>query len=551
MARVDGVDAGARSPADVVFAVLVVVAGPVIAWTNRDQWFHGDEFAFAFKRSLAEPASWFEPHWGHLVALPVVLYQALFELIGLHHYWPYQWLVIGAHLAVVVLARRLMRLADVDPWLATAVATVLLFLGAGRENLAWGFQVTLTGSLVFGLGALVVLAGPGGADRSGRRWAAGLLVGAVLCSNVGVVMVAVAALTVLLVERASLERPAQVVGRVLEVAGPATAVVLVWRVLAPDSEYGVPTAAPAEAVRFAVRALGAAATGYAQLLPVAVVLVLVVLLVPAAVVAGARPDRLGDAVRASMALAVGTVAAALLLGHARAADVFVRPDTGRYVYLLVALGVVPLAVVVDRLVRGRGPVVLALACVVLLAGLPGNLARLGPSTDLDRDRSGNPAEVVHMADLLTRDQVEPLADDEVIVGEITAGGLRDAQREGRLPSVAIPEEAAARGTLLVALRSGDPGADVGAGDDQCVPVDGGQPVALDVGDRLVFRDQLTVHLASDEDRAGGITVAVPEGTEGAIDVRWGPIEVVLESGIGPGAGSGPDAGSSPMIRRCH
>jgi hypothetical protein len=519
----------------VVFAVLVVVAGPVIAWTNRDQWFHGDEFAFAFKRSLAAPASWFEPHWGHLVALPAVLYQALYELIGLHHYWPYQWLVIGAHLAVVVLARRLMRLADVDPWLATAVATVLLFLGAGRENLAWGFQVTLTGSLAFGLGALVALAGPGGADRSGRRWAAGLLVGAVLCSNVGVVMVAVAALTVLLVERASLERPAQVVGRVLEVVGPATSVVLVWRVLAPDSEYGVPTAAPAEAVRFAVRALGAAATGYAQLLPVAVVLVLVLLVVPVgAVVAGARPDRFGNAVQAALALAVGTVAAALLLGHARAADVFVRPDTGRYVYLLVALGVVPLAVVVDRVVRGRGPVVLALACVVVLAGLPGNLARLGPSTDLDRDRSGNPAEVVHMADLLTLQQVDPLPDDEVIVGEITAGGLRDAQREGRLPSVAIPDEAAARATLLVALRAGDPGAGGGAGpdqgDDRCVAVDGGLPVALDVGDRLVFRDQLTVHLASDEARAGGIAVAVPEGTEGVLDVRWGPIEVVVASG---------------------
>ena len=44
-----------------------------------------------------------------------------------------------------------MRRVGVRPWTATIVACILVFLGSGYQNIVFPFQITLVGSLVFGL----------------------------------------------------------------------------------------------------------------------------------------------------------------------------------------------------------------------------------------------------------------------------------------------------------------------------------------------------------------------------------------------------------------
>jgi hypothetical protein len=66
--------------------------------------------------------------------------------------------------------RAVMRRCHVNPWIATAAASVFVLFGAGEENIVWAFQVGFTGSLVFGLAQLLV------ADHDGpvgpRDWLA-------------------------------------------------------------------------------------------------------------------------------------------------------------------------------------------------------------------------------------------------------------------------------------------------------------------------------------------------------------------------------------------
>ena len=88
-----------------------------------------------------------------------------------------------------------MRRVGVHPWIATAAASRSRSSARGWENIILPFQITFTGSLVFGLVFLLLV------DRDGpldRRDALGALAGllALMCSGVGVVMVAAAGIAV-------------------------------------------------------------------------------------------------------------------------------------------------------------------------------------------------------------------------------------------------------------------------------------------------------------------------------------------------------------------
>src|SRR5262249_18721236 len=87
--------------------------------------------------------------------------------------------------------------AGVRPWTATIVGAVFVLFGAGWWNIVVAFQISLVGSLFFGLIFLLL------ADRDGpfgRRDVLGMVAGlaAMMCSAVGVVMVFVVGLAVLL-----------------------------------------------------------------------------------------------------------------------------------------------------------------------------------------------------------------------------------------------------------------------------------------------------------------------------------------------------------------
>src|SRR5204863_7192235 len=97
-----------------------------------------------------------EPHNEHFSLVPVIVYKILFATAGLDHYAPYQVVALVLHLTIATLVfvwvRR--RAGDV---LALAGATLLLFLGAGFEDVLWPFQIGFLFALASGLGAFLLL----------------------------------------------------------------------------------------------------------------------------------------------------------------------------------------------------------------------------------------------------------------------------------------------------------------------------------------------------------------------------------------------------------
>ena len=172
--------------ATAVFIGLAVLASLVILWLGRGLTFFSDEWAFIERRSLGDPATWFAPHNEHWATLPVIVYRALFETVGLGSYFPYLLLVVALHVVVAALVFRLVR-RRAGAVIALASSAVVLFFGAGFENLFWGFQIGFLGAMVAGLGAFEVLDGPPGGRRAGG--VAALLLVAVATQGVGLFFV--------------------------------------------------------------------------------------------------------------------------------------------------------------------------------------------------------------------------------------------------------------------------------------------------------------------------------------------------------------------------
>jgi len=347
------------------FAVLcleLAVAGPLLVLYGRHQWFRQDEWDFVANRSLSHPSELLRAHGVGWSTLPVVVYRVLYAAVGLRSYWPYLVAVVAAHLTIVVLLWFVMRRHTVAPWVATALATVLLAFGPGWEAILWGFELTVLGALLFGLAQLLAVDRDGPLDRfDGFALAFGLA--ALMCSEVGVTMVAVAAVTAL-VRRGW--KPAALQAGVLGV------IYVAWFGYARPSSSFDPThqgaaAALGSAVSWAARSVGDTfrAAGRGPL----VGLVLAALLVVGLVLAWSsmplrRFRRKGAAVAVLLAgalLGIGMLAAIERVGHA--------PDAGRYLYVNAALMLPAFGVAVTALIA-RWRILAPVLVVVLVVLVP-------------------------------------------------------------------------------------------------------------------------------------------------------------------------------------
>ena len=183
--------------ATVVFAVVVIAAVPLYLWRGRHQWFYLDEWDYLAARKATSLHDLLRPHNEHWQTLPILAYRALWNIVGLHSYKPYQLVTIGLHLTAACLLRVVMRRAGVGPWIATIAASLFVLFGPGHENVIWAFQVGFVGSLVCGLAHLILADHDGPLDR---RDAIGLLFGiaGLMSSGVGVTMAFVVGLAALM-----------------------------------------------------------------------------------------------------------------------------------------------------------------------------------------------------------------------------------------------------------------------------------------------------------------------------------------------------------------
>lgn len=181
-----------------IFWAYVIIAWPVILFRLGDyHWFFRDDFVFLAGRNGRWP-DLVSPHGGaHWVAVPKLAYLVLWQGFGLRSYVPYQAMVVTLHLACAVMLRAIMRRAGVGGWLAMAAASSFVIFGPGSENLVWAFQISMVGSLAYGLAHLLLADHEGGFDR---RDALGIGFGALalMSSGLGVSMVGAVGLAVLL-----------------------------------------------------------------------------------------------------------------------------------------------------------------------------------------------------------------------------------------------------------------------------------------------------------------------------------------------------------------
>jgi hypothetical protein len=186
-----------RARADILALGVLLVAGAVHYYlVGRGLNFFYDEWDFILGRRGNSIGAYLDPHNGHLVVVPILIYKALWATVGLQHYGPYRLVSLALHLLCVTLLFVLVR-RRVGGAVAVIAATSLLFLGSAWQDLVWPSFAYL-GSVAAGLGAFSVL------ERRDRRgdFAAALLLGLSLsCSGLGLPFLAGAAIYLLLERR--------------------------------------------------------------------------------------------------------------------------------------------------------------------------------------------------------------------------------------------------------------------------------------------------------------------------------------------------------------
>jgi hypothetical protein len=433
----------ARAPV-YVFAAVEAIALGVFWWLGRKQWFFLDEWDYLVTRDGGSVADLFTSHNEHWTTIPIVLYRILWNVFGLRTYLPYQLMTLVAHLAVAWLVFLLIRRAGVNPWIATAGATLFALFGAGAQNVVWAFQITFLGAIAFGLTQLALAYHDGPVQRrDGLALLAGLL--AMMFSGVALTILVVVGLTMLL-------------RRGWKVALLQTLPLLVvygtWFLFyGRDAGNGARRSTPNEVLQFTWEGLKGTYRELGNLPGLGIVLVVVMIVGLAIFVMDRGLGRALYDAALPLSMLAGSVVFMLTAGLTRVN--LVGPSfgsTSRYLYVVAALSLPALALALDSLAR-RWHVVFPIALVLLVAPVPGSI--LDEERHPNRNLIGDKSVVV----LTEMDGLDGVAPETIVAAQsgraqLTLEWLRNAADEGELPTL-TPEErsvAEVNWRLRLALR---------------------------------------------------------------------------------------------------
>lgn len=444
-------DRSARA-ALVTFVAVLAGALAFLAWVGRYRWFFLDEWDFLAGRDGGDVEDLLIPHNEHWSTLPIIAYRVLFNIFGLRTYLPYRAILLVLHIVAAVLLRVIMRRAGVNPWIATAAASLFVLFGSGYANLTGAFQMSFVGSLVLGLVHLLLADHDGRLDR--RDWI-GLAAGfaGLLSSGVALAMIPVVGV-------ATLVRRGWRIALLHTV--PLATVYVIWLRSFRDRRtallQGYPDrdwSSPGDVISFVWSGVEGTFDAMGQL-PGAGWL-LGALLVVGLVLAWGRSGWSDVRKRAAApgALLVGGAFVFVSAGLVRATDFgadYARQS--RYLYLFAALALPAIAVAADAVAR-RWRVLTPAVLALLLVGIPGNVDTL-----LDRRRADRGFYFAYSRLILTLPRV-PFADDvprsvhpeSRYTLRVPLGWFLDEAAAGRIPEPAtIRPEDEATASLVLALN---------------------------------------------------------------------------------------------------
>jgi hypothetical protein len=370
-----------RAIALIVLAGAMVLSAAALLWIGRDQTIRGDNLEYATRIATqgVGHALLHTPANKYLIAVPLLVYRALFGIFGLDNYFPSRLLAIALVLISGGLFYALVR-KHVGYVLAVVATVLLLFFGSGWEEVLTAIRLPSLIAVASGLGALLAL---------GRRqllWdvvATALLCVAVASHPTGVAFTAAATVMVILAPAPERWK------RVWVVLIPAAIFVawyLIWRTTTPTL---IPNTASDVFlfVRESWVMLCATVTGLSGVLPIPVYRqpvaeVVGALLFALLVVVTVRRFRQLPALfwAALVGLAVLLVSTRLSVG-----GFLRRPDEVRYLYPETILFLLVLAGLAASVKLPRW--VQAAVSVVLVLAIASNFAMLVNGGEISRQKS--------------------------------------------------------------------------------------------------------------------------------------------------------------------
>ena len=148
-------------------AVVCLVAGlattAVVLLGHMDGlYFWADDFDLLFRRGVipGEDVGLLTPHSGHLMVASILVYRVLVAVFGIGSYEPWAITQVCFHLAICVVTFLLVRRVGARPGVATAAALLIAWWGIGGNAELWSSGMNHSGSLLLGLLAAYVVAGP-------------------------------------------------------------------------------------------------------------------------------------------------------------------------------------------------------------------------------------------------------------------------------------------------------------------------------------------------------------------------------------------------------
>jgi hypothetical protein len=181
-----------NAPVLLLFAALAAAAVMILALTWH-YTFLQDTWDYLINRRTLTADTILAPHNEHIVVIPMLIEWVFLQLFGMDTAKPEILLLTVSLLATagllfVYLSRR------VDQWLALFATVLILCLGPAWELLLWPFEISLIGSMLFGLAMLLALERE---DRLGDLLACLSLLIAIGFSSLGIPFAAAAFVVVL------------------------------------------------------------------------------------------------------------------------------------------------------------------------------------------------------------------------------------------------------------------------------------------------------------------------------------------------------------------
>jgi len=172
----------------------------LIAWQSH-LTFLLDDWDLLLSRRGFNLHALFDPHARHLIVGPTLVYKGIQATLGMDSILPYAAVATAFFLASVLLlfvylSRR------VGEWVSLAAVLPVLVLGTGYGDLLSAFQLCYSGSIAFGLGALLVIER---ADRRGDWIACALLVASLAFAEISLAFAA-GVLVAIVLQRGPLRR---------------------------------------------------------------------------------------------------------------------------------------------------------------------------------------------------------------------------------------------------------------------------------------------------------------------------------------------------------